>query len=70
MPLANMPLRVAGHGLIDEGWPFIGTKIRASRRNGPGMGKCECGQMSDLLPSTAARKRWHKDHKLAVTKPT
>ena len=59
--------RVVGHGLYGEGWPWIGTKIQALYRSGPGMAKCECGQMSDLLPSTAARKRWHAQHKQDVT---
>jgi hypothetical protein len=58
--------RLAGHGLIREGWPFIGTNIEARHRTGPGMAKCECGAMSDVLPSTNARKRWHRGHKAEV----
>lgn len=30
------------------------------------MAKCECGAMSDVLPSTNARKRWHREHKVEV----
>jgi len=52
-----------GHGLVEEGWPFIGTQVRARYRGSPGMGKCSCGEMSEMLPSTVARKRWHREHK-------
>jgi hypothetical protein len=58
-----MVSRLAGHGLIQEGWPFIGTHLQARYRSGPGMAKCECGSMSDVLPSASARKRWHRQHK-------
>lgn len=58
--------RLAGHGLLHEGWPFIGTKIRATNNTGPGMGKCECGAMSEMVPTRAARKRWHRDHKADI----
>lgn len=61
-----MNTRLAGHGLIAEGWPYIGTEVRKSHRSGHGMGKCECGTMSPMLPSTAARKRWHRDHKQEI----
>ncbi len=55
-------LRVPGHGLLFEGrvangWSF-GT--------GPGRARCSCGKRSPDLPSTAARQRWHRQHKRAV----
>ena len=31
-----------------------------------GKALCQCGEWSPVLPSTAARKRWHTDHKAAV----
>jgi hypothetical protein len=56
--------RLAGHGLRWEGrWYDI-----ASGRtfNGPGYARCSCGTRSPDLPSTTARKRWHREHKDAV----
>lgn len=52
-------LIVKGHTL-----PFEG---RMMDHNGPGFGRCSCGTTSShLLRNTAARKRWHRDHKLTV----
>lgn len=63
-----------GHGLINEGvgyspsltgeaiakrWPFLW-------HDGRGVGACSCGAKSEPLPSNAARKRWHREHKQAV----
>lgn len=31
-----------------------------------GRALCECGAESPVLPSTAARKRWHREHKDAI----
>lgn len=58
--------RLAGHGLIREGWPFISRNIEALYRTGPGMAKCECGTLSEVLPSTNARKDWHRKHKQEI----
>lgn len=33
------------------------------RRGPEGRALCECGEWSPELPSTAARKRWHREHK-------
>jgi hypothetical protein len=57
------PNRLAGHYMLREGrlnygmdgWP-----------NGPGSVPCACGEKSPVLPTTAARKRWHGEHKDAV----
>lgn len=39
---------------------------RWGQRNGPGSALCECGERSPDLPTTAARQRWHRDHKQAI----
>lgn len=66
---------VPGHTLVREGArhhadgdPFtIWDPDYADESHSPeGHGKCSCGEVSDLLPSKAARKRWHRDHKHAV----
>ena len=31
-----------------------------------GRGGCSCGTLSPKLPSTKARQRWHREHKLEV----
>lgn len=49
-------LRYEGRVLSTGGWV----------KSGPGPGRCECGAISPELPSTAARQRWHRDHKQAV----
>lgn len=63
--------RVAGHALLREGAVYdnnghlpYGLVIRS----GPGRAKCECGELSEVLPSGAARRRWHKVHKTEVAK--
>ena len=33
---------------------------------GKGKAYCSCGQLSPVLECTAARKRWHKEHKQAI----
>ncbi len=58
-------LRVAGHALPWEGrvvdrWAYGGLG------NGGGPARCSCGEKSPHLPSTAARQRWHRQHKEAV----
>jgi len=57
------PNRLVGHGLRDEGR----VKDPAGRLwNCEGSTRCECGERSPVLPTTAARKRWHREHKDAV----
>lgn len=52
--------RLPGHALPNEGRlsRFGGGEI-----NGPGTVRCICGERSPLLPNTAQRKQWHRDHK-------
>lgn len=57
-----------GHGLVAEGWAHGANGSRMPFRGVPGHGKCECGALSDELPNTASRKRWHREHKEAVRK--
>lgn len=67
-------MRVKGHALINEGvgyppglsgeqivkrWAFISHDLA-------GVGVCHCGAKSGPLPSDAARKRWHREHKAEV----
>lgn len=55
------------HRLMREGAPYDdGGNERGGGDlgvRGPGRALCTCGELSNILPSAAARKRWHKDHK-------
>ncbi len=64
-----MPKRhtaVAGHALLGEGAPYSESNQR-DWYGKVGRGRCECGERSGVLPTTAARKRWHAEHKASVT---
>jgi len=63
-----------GHGLRNEGAPF--TRLpgpgrpqfwrdssTASSTAGEGRAICSCGSYSTVLPTAAARKSWHREHK-------
>lgn len=56
-----------GHKLRGEGAPYneSGAPVRIASWSvgGEGRAKCECGDLSEVLPSAAARKRWHRLHK-------
>ncbi len=60
------PNRLAGHALRNEGRLYEhGMSVRA------GVGRCECGATSPILPGPSARRRWHREHKDAIrTDPT
>lgn len=74
--------RLEGHALFGEGRPVswvkdsehrsvhhIGLKTAYVDYNAlrpSGRALCECGAESPVLPSTAARKRWHREHKDAI----
>lgn len=66
--------RVPGHGLQHEGRPVLregccGVKDTHNRRNvydALGHGLCSCGQASPCEDTTAARQRWHRQHKSDV----
>lgn len=66
-----MTNRIEGHALIFEGAPFDDSKRRVGRYGassvaGEGRGLCECGVLSDILPSAYRRKMWHRNHKANV----
>lgn len=58
---------VAGHGLQREGRPFrrdfLWNRWIFLGPSGEGVGLCRCGQASPVLPTNAARRRWHNEHK-------
>lgn len=60
--------RVVGHGLRNEGAAYDDNGYPLDSggyvvRTGPGRAKCECGELSEVLPSGAARRAWHAGHK-------
>ena len=64
----STPSRLSGHTLRHEGAafePVLNASGLPDRRAGDrvGSGLCSCGEMSESLPSAAARKRWHREHK-------
>jgi len=64
-------LRVTGHTLWFEGRGHNADgEPRYGLRGylGYDRGKCSCGVLSEPLPSAAARKRWHREHKQEVLK--
>ncbi len=54
--------RLAGHGLRNEGRTGVDPYANGLS-NGEGWVRCECGIKSPVLENTAARKRWHRQHK-------
>jgi len=54
---------VKGHTLLWEGRPLGNAGFSVK---GTGIGGCSCGARSPELPSGAARKQWHRDHKAEV----
>ncbi len=68
--------QVSGHGLLAEGAPFEfepspdpeSDALELTRRHGMGVSGqgravCSCGAYSESLPTAAARRRWHNEHK-------
>jgi hypothetical protein len=53
---------IKGHELLFEG-RLMNSYLPG---NGVGKGRCRCGALSPDLPTTAARKRWHREHKQAI----
>lgn len=64
--------RVTGHSLMNEGAAFrddgeredFGRHVLGTA--GPGRAKCSCGELSEPLPSSTARRAWHREHKAAT----
>jgi len=61
---------IPGHGLLNEGAAFKWRGGMCSRVcmgvSGTGVGRCSCGAVSPILRSGAARKAWHRRHKVTV----
>jgi hypothetical protein len=53
--------RLPDHELWSEGHAI--ESRNQPRRPREGRGECSCGELSPVLPSTAQRKQWHRDHK-------
>lgn len=49
---------LSGHGLRFEGR----VSNYFGMGSGEGRGRCSCGAESSVLPTTAARQRWHRKH--------
>lgn len=60
---------IRGHALQGEGKPWEdngeGGYLRVYRSTGRAL--CECGAISTPLSTDSARKRWHADHKAAIS---
>lgn len=59
-------IRVSGHTLLHEGDAYNEDGKRKMYRPKLGHGKCSCGEVSPLMSSNGARKRWHRLHKVAI----
>jgi hypothetical protein len=71
---------IRGHALQDEGaayhehpnYDYIGnTDTHVSRYcsdtpSNLGFALCECGSQSEVFSTTAARRRWHAEHKVYI----
>lgn len=54
--------RAAEPDSIGPSWPLLRLTYKSE-----GVAYCECGAQSPVLPSTAARQRWHRNiHKAEV----
>lgn len=62
--------RLAGHALLSDGMPYDIYRVRIRNWHGgvaaSGRALCSCGELSDVLRSTARRKQWHREHKRAI----
>lgn len=61
--------RAAGHTLAFKGAPHTETGLKVWRPFGgiAGSARCSCGALSTVLVTGAARKNWHKIHKITAT---
>lgn len=63
-------LIVPGHKLRNEGAGYnsrgVMYLLAGQYDDRPNRGKCSCGALSEPQPSDAARKRWHREHKIEV----
>jgi hypothetical protein len=70
-------LLVPGHTLVGEGAPHMWNgrryeviHARGFGTAGEGKALCSCGETSRVLKTGAARKAWHREHKLIVARMT
>ena len=64
-------MRVRGHGLQNEGAPYLADEsggwsrvgLRWMGVSGTGRGICSCGKASPIFDSAHQRKKWHRAHK-------
>lgn len=54
--------RLPGHSLPLKGRVQLAGRLIGDG-NGEGSAACSCGAYSPLLPSSRARRKWHRDHK-------
>lgn len=62
-------MKIKGHALVREGAAFDmhGMPAWHGTTAGTGRAMCECGALSEELPSGAARRQWHRrEHKPSV----
>lgn len=55
-----------GHALRSEGAAYDDRGKPMRHDTGVGRAKCECGELSEHLPSRGQRKAWHRRHKDAI----
>ncbi len=55
--------RLSGHVLPYDGRLQVAGRLADGDANASGRTVCSCGEESPLLPSTNARRQWHRDHK-------
>ncbi len=63
---------IARQGIRWTDRPIAGRhfrRLRAGTVSGEGRGVCACGAFSDYLPTSAARRRWHNEHKANPVTP-
>jgi hypothetical protein len=61
--MATVP-PVKGHGLQREGRAFDADRRHTGKPEGYGL--CACDALSPLCTTTAARQRWHREHKAEI----
>jgi len=74
-PASNPNTPIRGHAIADGGAPHDDNGNRVSPNSwggvgGSGRARCECGVLSDVLPSAARRRAWHRDHKASIRSAT
>lgn len=58
---------VKGHTLRQEGAAYVEESAGTRRGGWVGFGLCSCGARSEVLDGNNKRKRWHREHKAAMS---